>query len=145
GNLSGQIRWTSDLDGTLGTGASIAVAALRPGSHTITATVTDVDGMDGSATIHIQVGYAPLVTIAAPALQRIFFTSDLPVTFVGSALDREDGDLTSQLRWTSSKDGTLGTGATVTASLSLGTHVITASATDGSHNVGRKSITIRVR
>ncbi len=145
GNLAGQLRWTSDLDGSLGTGASVAVAALRPGSHTITASVTDPDGMTGQAVIHLQVGYAPLVTITAPALQRIFFLDDLPVTFTGTAIDQEDGVLTNQLRWTSSRDGLLGTGATVTATLSVGTHVITAQVTDGNHNTGQKSITVRVR
>ncbi|RME80141.1 MAG: hypothetical protein D6775_16940, partial [Caldilineae bacterium] len=62
-------HWTSDLDGDLGDGPSIAVDNLSPGYHTITLTVTDSDGMSGSASIQVFVGnelplrsYMPFVT-----------------------------------------------------------------------------------
>lgn len=44
GNLSNAIQWTSNIDGTLGTGNTLS-KALSPGTHTITANVTDGDGM----------------------------------------------------------------------------------------------------
>ena len=49
-------HWTSDIDGDLGDGPSIAVTGLSPGYHTITLTATDSDGMSDSASIQIFVG-----------------------------------------------------------------------------------------
>ncbi len=54
GNLAGQVSWSSDLDGALGTGGSVTVA-LSVGSHTITASVTDSGGLSASATVGITV------------------------------------------------------------------------------------------
>ena len=52
GDISSAIVWTSDVDGALGTAASINVAmnTLTPGTHTITATSTDTTGNDGTDT-----------------------------------------------------------------------------------------------
>lgn len=44
GNISTSISWTSNLDGNLGTGATLNNVALSQGNHTITATVTDSAG-----------------------------------------------------------------------------------------------------
>jgi subtilisin family serine protease len=44
GNISGSIQWSSDIDGVLGTGASI-VNSLTNGIHTISASVTDSSGI----------------------------------------------------------------------------------------------------
>ena len=52
GNLSGSVTWTSNVDGSLGTGATIAVA-LSPGFHTVTASVTDSGGQSASASITV--------------------------------------------------------------------------------------------
>ena len=57
-------------------------------------------------------------------------TADELVTFAATALDKQEGDLSSGLVWTSSIDGPLGTGTGFTHVLSVGTHTITASATD---------------
>src|SRR5205814_1670409 len=40
GDVSGAIRWTSDLDGPIGSGASVTTSALRPGTHAVTAAPT---------------------------------------------------------------------------------------------------------
>jgi hypothetical protein len=45
GDLSAQITWDSSLDGRLGTGSSLQPMHLSVGAHTITATVTDSDGL----------------------------------------------------------------------------------------------------
>src|SRR5207253_7673139 len=66
-------------------------------------------------------------------------------TFTGSASDAEDGTLTSRIVWASSRDGVLGTGATIAVStLSTGIHTITAAATDSANKTGRATITIAV-
>ena len=72
---------------------------------------------------------APVVTIMGPASASTFLTTET-VTLDGTAIDAEDGDITASLQWSSDLDGLLGSGASVSASLSPGTHVIAASATD---------------
>ena len=73
----------------------------------------------------------PTVAITAPA-QGSIVTQGTVITFTGTASDVENGNLTSALTWTSSLDGSVGSGGSVsTGTLSLGTHTITASVTDG--------------
>ena len=62
----------------------------------------------------------------------------------GSARDLEDGDLTGQIVWTSSRDGRLGTGGLFTTQLSVGAHTITASVTDSYGNKRSVQVTITV-
>jgi hypothetical protein len=65
------------------------------------------------------------------------------VSFTVTANDTEDGNLTgSSVRWYSSLDGLLGTGTSISASLSSGTHAIFANATDSDGLVGSASITV---
>ncbi|MEE9425952.1 MAG: galactose oxidase-like domain-containing protein [Methylococcales bacterium] len=67
------------------------------------------------------------------------------ITFTGSALDTEDGDVSASLSWTSNLDGTIGSGASFSISvLSEGTHTITATATDGDSLTSSDSITVNV-
>ena len=87
----------------------------------------------------------PVVVISSPA-DGTSVRQSTPVTFVGTAQDAEDGDLTSVLIWTSNKDGVLGSGPTVTTTLlSKGRHKITATATDGSGISGTTQIVIRIK
>ena len=63
----------------------------------------------------------------------------------GSASDTEDGDLTASLAWTSSIDGSIGTGGSFSIStLSLGLHTITAQTTDSGSAAGSDSIILNV-
>ncbi|MDX1999086.1 MAG: pre-peptidase C-terminal domain-containing protein [Thermoanaerobaculia bacterium] len=86
----------------------------------------------------------PSVTISAPT-NGASFTTGTSVTFTGTATDVEDGTLTAGLTWTSSINGTIGTGGSFsTSTLSVGTHTITASATDTGGATGSASISITV-
>ncbi|GAB4412888.1 MAG: hypothetical protein Fur0044_07160 [Anaerolineae bacterium] len=68
-----------------------------------------------------------------------------PLFLQGYAYDLEDGTLgENTLRWTSSRDGNLGTGSQVLVNLSQGQHVITLRATDSHGNVATDSINISV-
>ncbi len=58
GALTASLVWTSDLDGSIGTGGSFSTT-LTDGNHTITAEVTDSGGKTGSATRSITVGTPP--------------------------------------------------------------------------------------
>ena len=62
GGLSGSLSWTSDINGSIGSGGSFSTAALSDGSHTITATITDSGGAGDSASIGITIGSAPAIT-----------------------------------------------------------------------------------
>jgi hypothetical protein len=50
------LRWTSDVQGALGTGAYLSTNSLLPGWHAITLTVTDSTNAQASETVHIYVG-----------------------------------------------------------------------------------------
>jgi len=54
GSLNAAIQWSSNIDGSLGAGASRLVT-LSPGLHTITASVTDTGGLTTTASISITV------------------------------------------------------------------------------------------
>jgi hypothetical protein len=87
----------------------------------------------------------PIVAISAPADGSTSVAGDL-VTFTGTASDPEDGDLSASLSWTSSLDGSIGSGASFqTSGLSVGDHTITASATDSDVNTAIGAITIEVQ
>jgi hypothetical protein len=56
GPLDGaRVRWDSNLDGTLGTGAQLTTSALSIGSHAITVWAFDRHGFANSDTIHLTV------------------------------------------------------------------------------------------
>ena len=131
------VDWTSSLDGPLGTGDSLTVPTLSAGNHGLSATATDSRGVTTTATVTITVvpftpgNNPPTVAIASPAPGTSVPTGTA-VVLQGSADDPEDGTLTgSALTWSSSLDGALGIGASLTIdSLSAGSHTITLQATD---------------
>src|SRR5207249_1631328 len=146
GDLSSQIQWRSDIDGLLGTGASLTYPMLSPGTHTISARVTDASGLAAEAHITVVVAHPPMVGIAAPPDGSVYYLTDLPVSFTGQASDVEDGDLTARIQWRSDLAGPLGTGAAISAAgLAIGRHTITATVTDSDGLTGEAEITIRVR
>jgi len=54
GSLSQTIRWSSNIDGSLGTGGSLAVS-LSEGTHIITARVSDSAGLQSSSSVSVEV------------------------------------------------------------------------------------------
>ncbi|MEO5898343.1 MAG: M36 family metallopeptidase [Vicinamibacterales bacterium] len=87
---------------------------------------------------------APTVTITAPD-SGASITVGSTATFAGSAVDAQDGTISPGLVWTSSINGPIGTGASVsTSTLSVGTHTITASSTDSGGLTTTASITFNV-
>ena len=146
GNLSASVAWSSNLDGALGTGASIA-SSLSVGTHTVTASVTDSGGLQGSdsVTVTVQANAAPTVNITSPA-NGSSFDVGASVTFTGSATDSEDGNLSGSLAWSSNLDGSLGSGASFsTTTLSAGTHTITASVTDSGGLQGSDTVSLTIQ
>ena len=85
----------------------------------------------------------PVVSITSPA-NGSAFNAGTTVTLSGTASDVEDGNVSAKIVWTSSINGNLGTGATVSAALSSGTHTITAKVTDNAGATTTTSITVIV-
>jgi hypothetical protein len=147
GDVSGGISWTSSISGALGKGAHIRVV-LPAGNHVITAKATDGSGKEDSDTLAITVSpynYPPELTVSHTALGTVT-ENGLKCTLSGRALDTEDGNISSSIRWSSSLDGDLGGGASVTVTLSPGNHTVTGTVTDsqGKSTVSRMSISTGV-
>lgn len=83
----------------------------------------------------------PSVSISSPTGGS---TTGTTVTFSGAANDTEDGSLSGSIRWTDSVSGSLGTGASVTATLAAGSHTVTASVTDSGGSTSSTSVTFTV-
>jgi len=85
---------------------------------------------------------SPTVVISSPLVNT--YNSGDPVYFSGFANDLSDGQLTSQILWTSSLDGVLGNGSGFQRQLSDGYHTIQASVSDSEGNQGVAEITVKV-
>ena len=71
--------------------------------------------------------------------------SGTEVSFVASANDAEEGDLSANIIWSSSIDGALaGTGGEIAETLSPGTHSVIASATDSAGITGSAAVRVTI-
>jgi hypothetical protein len=145
GNISAKIIWNSSLDGTIGTGATIS-RTLSAGTHTITASATDSAGTTGKATMNLSINpnTAPSVSISVAPVSASYF-SNQTITFTGTATDTEDGNISAKIAWSSSLDGVLGTGQTISKILSAGTHLVTASVKDSASASGNSTAQVIVK
>jgi hypothetical protein len=116
--------------------AGSEVDSCTPGTPTVEACTSGVDDdCDGTldcsdSDCGLHPACVPSVQITAPSAGATFAEGE-PVAFAGSATDADDGDLTTSLVWTSSRDGVIGNGGSFTRSdLSPGAHTITAEVTD---------------
>lgn len=89
--------------------------------------------------------HEPTVRINSPTSGATFSKGE-SIPFNGEATDPEDGRLSGEsLVWTSSIDGQIGTGESFTRSdLSVGTHIITLTATDSGGKTGTSQVEIVV-
>ncbi|MCL4742732.1 MAG: S8 family serine peptidase [Phycisphaerales bacterium] len=86
--------------------------------------------VNAAAAIGYTPNQPPVLTVLSPS-PGDQFVQGAPVTFSGTAIDPEDGDISNQIVWVSHLDGVIGVGANVTTTtLSLGNHYITPSVTD---------------
>jgi hypothetical protein len=146
GDLAPSLSWSSNLDGAIGSGASFSLTTLSVGTHVVTASVTDSHGAPGqdSITFTVAANTPPVVTILSPADGSSAVETD-PVTFTATASDAQDGDLSAGLAWSSDLDGPIGSGASFAlASLSLGTHQITATVSDAHGAPGQATISLSI-
>lgn len=87
----------------------------------------------------------PVVDITSPE-DGAEYEEGAEITFTATATDATDGDVSASLDWTSDVDGTIATNdASFTKdNLSLGRHLITATAQDSGLNEGSDSIVITI-
>lgn len=148
GPLAGNsLQWSSSLDGPLGSGPSLARDDLSAGVHAIRLIGTDSGGKSDTAAVSLTVTprQPPSAEILAPA-DGAAFQEGVSISFQGAATDPEDGTLTgASLIWTSSLNGQIGTGASVSrADLDVGPHTIRLIATDGDGMADTASVSITV-
>lgn len=143
GDLTSSIEWRSSIDGVLGTGASVE-PQLSLGEHDILAVVTDSDGHTGYAWIVVNVvSDPPTVDVVAPDDGHTVREGEA-ITFSGTASDPQEGDISSQIEWTSDIDGVIGTGASISPVLTDGDHTVTARATDSGGGFGEDTVSVVV-
>jgi len=65
GDVTGNIRWSSDLDGSLGTGRTLEISLESVGMHTLTASVSDAGGLTDDATVRVEMKVPELVQLTA--------------------------------------------------------------------------------
>lgn len=139
-------QWISSRDGEIGTDQIITVNSLSIGVHTIAFIVTDDNGPSNVPEITITITNTNPVAAITNPLTGATFALGSTISFQGAGTDAEDDDLTgTSLTWTSSINGTIGTGSPLSVStLSAGTHTITLTATDSHSAMDTDTITITV-
>ncbi|MFL0805493.1 MAG: thrombospondin type 3 repeat-containing protein [Agarilytica sp.] len=88
-------------------------------------------------------GTPPVLTITSPSDGAVFLTSDT-VTFTGTAMDDDEGDISTNIIWESDIDGVLGAGTSIPLSLNEGIHTITATITDSDNDEDTETLSITV-
>lgn len=147
GTLTGSaLAWASDVDGALGAGTPLNLA-LSVGTHVITLVATDAEGAADttSVTIDVLANQPPAASIIRPTDGTVF-TAGQPASFIGTAVDAEDGFLSGpSLVWASSLDRAIGQGDSITVStLQAGAHQITLTATDAAGAVDADTIDVTI-
>ncbi len=85
----------------------------------------------------------PWLDIVSPANNAVIDT--FPIVLEGYAYDIKNGDRSDAMIWTSSRDGTLGSGDNLSvAALSDGSHTLTLAADDGDGNIATDTIHLTV-
>ncbi len=146
GNLTSNLVWTSNLAGTIGNGAGFTWTPAVTGTHVITASVVDSQGepANDSVSVTINVDGPPTLSIDSPS-SGTSITLGAGIGLAGTAADNEDGSLSHLISWSSSLEGTIGTGATANWTPSVtGAHVVTASVADSQGQSASDSVTVTV-
>lgn len=81
-----QVTWQSSLDGFLGTGASLSVASLSPGEHTLYCFAADAAGAVGADSVTVQVYEEPG---QLPALPPVLQVDPVTLSFETNAILRQ--------------------------------------------------------
>lgn len=112
------------------------------GDVTVTLNVNDGSGSaNTNFVVSVTTDLDPVITITSPD-GAIFY--DSPQTMDATATDTEDGDISASITWNSSLDGNIGSGASISPTLTDGSHLITTEVTDSGSNTSSDAISITV-
>ena len=120
-----------------GTGSTAYASPVTVGAQPYPAVVAAVGAYD----------LTPDVQITSPKNKTVYNPYTKPITFTASAKDVNDGDISPKVVWASDKDGSLGTGASITHDFtyaSEGSRTITATVTNSYGFTSVTSITITI-
>jgi hypothetical protein len=106
------------------------------------------DPLAKSKTFTVKVNVIPIndkpeIKITYPKNNSVL-TEGSDMFFSAHSSDPEDGDISKSIKWTSSIDGELGQGPTISPSLSVGDHLITLAAKDKAGVVAQSDIHIKI-
>jgi hypothetical protein len=147
-SADGGQTWIALATGLTETSLGVDFNAM-PGSEQAQIRVIASEGfnyaVDQSAVTFRVPAKSPQITVSTPAEGETFM-GGLPIIARVTGFDWEDGALTDEgISWSSDKDGDLGTGMWVMVpNLSVGEHVLTATATDSDGKQSNASVRITV-
>ena len=139
------VQWKSDVDGVLGNQYTFSYQDLSIGTHTITFTATDDDGLNTSSQIGITIREPkpPFCQIVKPTTNSEYDVGET-IYFEGSSSDT-DGTVETH-EWYSSIDGYLGNNSSFSISnLSSGTHLISFNVVDNDDLTWTDQITLKIK
>ena len=114
----------------------------------LTATEAGVDPLSNFDEVQVTVqnlpNQPPILTVLGPSSGSSYEVGEL-VELEGSAIDPESGDISADIVWVSSRDGQVGVGGYIpTTALTIGTHTITATVSDGQNIVVAPGIIVTI-
>ena len=152
------VEWSSDKDGSLGTstpnssgGVTFPYSDLTVDTHVISLIVTDEVGASCVTDIVYTVGGPPQVTILNP-INGDVYNEGTGIVFSATIEDEEDPAIALDVSWSSDQDGVFSTQGPNSSgsvqftddSLSVGSHIITLSATDSDGLYNEASVSISI-
>jgi hypothetical protein len=142
----GGTTWSTLAEGLDGNSLDVDTASL-PGSDSALLRVRVSDGFNTATALSVpfRVGNkSPLVHISWPQ-DGAQLVAGTPSYFLALGLDPEDGTLNpDSIQWTSSRDGSLGSGDLLLDSLSVGEHIISITGVDSQGAPGTAQVRINV-
>ncbi|MBN2881080.1 PKD domain-containing protein [Candidatus Woesearchaeota archaeon] len=136
--------WTSDVDGLLSQNQNFTISTLTPGVHTITLRATDIYGnlheVEYVIEILLNIQGFKATSIVSPNNFDHFTTGQSLI--LSGYVDNQNA--TDSLIWSSSIDGTLGSGNSINVILSEGLHRITFSVVSTNGQISRDYIYLYV-
>lgn len=146
GSVCCGVRWTSDLDGFLGTGTQNNLA-LSPGTHVVTAQAQDTQGATASDSISVTAeNVPPTATIVTPEENATLYR-DTPYVFDADVNDVNEplADLCAATEWTSSSSDPALQGCAPQATFtSNGARTLTVTVTDEHGLSGTATVDVQV-
>ncbi|MFC1725690.1 SUMF1/EgtB/PvdO family nonheme iron enzyme [candidate division KSB1 bacterium] len=145
-------RWDWEGDGSWDTDYSSESLYYHsyddPDEYSVTLEVKDTEGNAESYSLNLTVetNFPPAVTITSPESGSEYNYGET-ITFTAEAADPEGETISSSsIIWTSSIDGTIGSGSSlVYSNLTPGTHIIIAEAKDSWNASGKDTVSISVK